>query len=655
MGSGGLPLTVRAGSTGPGRGWPGTGRLGDAADRGADGRSPPRARLSYRVGVVGHRPNRLPQKAEELAALADRLKEVLAAVAAAVAAVAASPAAHDYDAEPLALSVISPLAEGVDRMLARAGLDLGYELLCPMPRRRADYADDFVEGEALEADSLDNFNALLAEAGQRGLLTTFELDSSDPDDGDYAAAARIVLNQSDLLVAVWDGEPAQGAGSTVDTIREAIGFNVPVLCIGAHPPFAWRWLGDDDAPPPEGDLAASVASVVRAELLPPGNGQAAHARAYFAERWHRFNRAFVWKAFRNLVGESRVALAPFRVPPLDRLDGWPAVSDGVGVSDVGVGVMARFDARLRQHFGWADRLAERYADAHRSAVVVTSLFAALAVFLALLPVALGWGAADHGRERIVILCELAVMLVILANFGIGHRRRWHERWLEYRTLAEMVRQLRLLAPLGGARPLPRGAAHLAVYGEPTRSWMYWQLRAIARDARLPQAVIDRHHLDRHLATLGDVVAGQIVFHDKTAARAGHIRHRLHRATFVLVALTIACVFAHLFVLEMMDHETSHSVANWLVLVSAVAPALGAALANINNQGEFTRLAKRSQAMSVALAGFDREIANTREDLAREQPPGLAAVTALTDRLAAAMLHEVVDWRVIVVDLPMAPA
>lgn len=612
--------------------------------------SPPRARLSYRVGVVGHRPNRLPQQPEELAALAARLRDVLAAVADAVAAVAASPdVAAFYDNEPPSLSVISPLAEGVDRMLARAGLDLGYGLLCPMPRRRAAYAGDFVEGEALEADSLDAFNSLLAEAGQRDLLTTFELDNPDPGDSDYAAAARIVLNQSDLLVAVWDGEPAQGAGSTVDTIREAIGFNVPVLCVGAHPPFAWTWLGDDETPRPEGDLAASVGAVVRGELLPPGNGEAVHARGYFAERWHRFNRAFVWKTFRNLIGESKVALGSFRVPPLDQLDGWPAAS----------GALAAFDARLRRHFGWADRLAERYADAHRSAVVVTSLFAALAVFLALLPVALGWGAADHARERIVILCELAVMLVILANFGIGRRRRWHERWLEYRTLAEMIRQLRLLAPLGGARPLPRGAAHLAVYGEPTRSWMYWQLRAIARDARLPQAIVDRDHLGQHLATLADVVAGpgggQIGFHDKTAARAGRIRHRLHTATFLLVTLTIACVFAHLFVLETMDHETSHSVANWLVLVSAVAPALGAALANINNQGEFTRLAKRSQAMSVALAGFDRDIAKAREDLASDDPPGLAAVTALTDRLAAAMLHEVVDWRVIVVDLPMAPA
>ncbi len=44
--------------------------------------TPPRAPLSFRVGVVGHRPNRL--KGAELALLAERLHEVLDQVGSAV-------------------------------------------------------------------------------------------------------------------------------------------------------------------------------------------------------------------------------------------------------------------------------------------------------------------------------------------------------------------------------------------------------------------------------------------------------------------------------------------------------------------------------------------------------------------------------------------
>ena len=43
----------------------------------------------------------------------------------------------------------------------------------------------------------------------------------------------MVLNQSDLLIVVWDGQNRAGDGSTVDTAQEAIRFRVPVLWIDA--------------------------------------------------------------------------------------------------------------------------------------------------------------------------------------------------------------------------------------------------------------------------------------------------------------------------------------------------------------------------------------------------------------------------------------
>jgi hypothetical protein len=605
--------------------------------------TPLRARLSFRVGVVGDRPSQLP-KGAGATTLYQRLFSALSAVRDAVQAFAASEDAKFYASQKPLLTAISPLAEGIDRMFAGAALELGYRLLAPLPRQRAEFARDFAEGHSFD----DQEGA--GEESSVSLLTTFELDDADTGANAYAVSDRIVLNQCDMLIAIGDGAPGQGSGSAGDTVREAIGFNIPVLWIASAAPFAWRWLAAEDVPIPRGDLATSIATVVQAELSPLalGEAEAANARGYFAEEWQRFNRAFVWKSFRNIVGDGQFKLAPLRIKPIHQINSWPDA-----------GPLTAFDAGLRRHFAWADRLAERYADAHRSAVVVTSLFAAFAVLLALLPVALHWGPADHLKERLIILTELTVMLVVLGNFWMGRRRRWHERWLEYRTLAEMIRHLRLLAPLGGARPLPRGAAHLAVYGEPTRSWMYWHLRAIAREARLPQAVVDRSHLAAHMATLGEIVGGgnkgQIGFHASSGARSNRIRHRLHLATVGLVTITIFAVYTHLIVIELTPPEFSHAVSGWLVLLSAVAPAFGAAVANINNQGEFQRLAKRNEAMAEALASFRQEIAEQRLNLSTGHKPDLPAVTSITDRVAGAMLHEVVDWRVIVVDRPMAPA
>jgi hypothetical protein len=50
----------------------------------------------------------------------------------------------------------------------------------------------------------------------------------------YSVAGRIVLNQSDLLIAVWDGGKPAGGGGTVETLREAVHYHVPALWIDAQ-------------------------------------------------------------------------------------------------------------------------------------------------------------------------------------------------------------------------------------------------------------------------------------------------------------------------------------------------------------------------------------------------------------------------------------
>ena len=173
--------------------------------------SPPRARLAFRVGVVGHRPDRLPTDEDGLAALRERISTVLEAARQAVATFQAqSPDARFYAPEPPLMRAISPLADGSDRIFAEEAMGLGYGLCCPMPFHQEEYEKD------LTPESLTHFRALLEQARQGAGLTTFELDGERTEDGSggaYGAAGRVVLNQSDLLVVVWDGMEAHGAGA----------------------------------------------------------------------------------------------------------------------------------------------------------------------------------------------------------------------------------------------------------------------------------------------------------------------------------------------------------------------------------------------------------------------------------------------------------
>ena len=93
--------------------------------------SPPRPDLAFRVGIVGHRPNRLPKDAETLDALRRMLRAVLSAVKAAVQCHAALPPGQtQFSTAAPVLRAVSPLAEGTDRMFADAfELELAFDLI----------------------------------------------------------------------------------------------------------------------------------------------------------------------------------------------------------------------------------------------------------------------------------------------------------------------------------------------------------------------------------------------------------------------------------------------------------------------------------------------------------------------------------------------
>jgi hypothetical protein len=93
--------------------------------------TPPRPRPALRIGVTGHRLNRLLEPGVDLDALRAQVRTALSTVRAAV-----EQAASDYDqvyAGPPQLRLISPLAEGADQLVASEALELGYALHVPLP------------------------------------------------------------------------------------------------------------------------------------------------------------------------------------------------------------------------------------------------------------------------------------------------------------------------------------------------------------------------------------------------------------------------------------------------------------------------------------------------------------------------------------------
>lgn len=613
--------------------------------------SPPRAPLTLRVGVVGHRLNRLEQA--ELPLLGQRLHEVLDLIRTAVTEFQrASPAL--YAEAPATLQAVSSLAEGADRLFADQALALGYSLCCPLPCHQAEYEQDFQPPQSQQAGSVEEFRGLLERARHGAGLALYELDGDrSKAKGLYAAAARVLLIQADLLVVVWDGGPSAGTGGTVATLEYALGDSVPVVWVDARAPHAWQLLRETSdlatitrvipaepviEPPDPTGLSAAVRGILDLPPSVPGEQEgrpdpgATHRARYFKERRPRWHFAVAWQLFRQLHGTGRFRLPSLRVPVFEKAVAadWPPGPDVAGW----------VNSRLAPHYAWAGKLAGLYADAYRSTFLLGYTLSAVAVLLALLPMAVGAYVHVHGLETFSVVGELVVILTILLMVTLARRRDWHRRWLDYRLLAEMIRQLRFLLPLGAPWPFPRAPAHWESYGDMSRRWMAWHLRALTRAAGLPDAKVDQAYLRRCLAYLKQVLAGQLKFHQQNWRQSEQIEHSLHHLSLGLIVATLIGVTAHL--LPML-----HSAGPVLVFCCAVFPAFGAALAGINNHAEFARIAKRSRAMAnqieKALTAIDQ--------LEPAETITLAEVSALAQGAARLMVEEVLDWQVIFTDRP----
>lgn len=154
-----------------------------------------------RVGVSGHR---LLADPAAVAAEVDRVLDRL---------VAATPGAD--------LVAVSSLAEGADRIVAARVLAYGGRLEVVLPLAADDYASDFGA-----AASLQEFDELLDAATQ---VVVVPADETDPSrEAAYARAGTAMLRASDVLLALWDGQPARGRGGTAQVVAQARELGLPV-------------------------------------------------------------------------------------------------------------------------------------------------------------------------------------------------------------------------------------------------------------------------------------------------------------------------------------------------------------------------------------------------------------------------------------------
>lgn len=604
--------------------------------------TPPRPNLALAVGVVGHRPNRLADGAAEK--VSEDIEQILV-----FSAREAEEAQQRYCAfftgKPV-VSLVSALAEGADRLAARAlfhlkdvhptGAPVNYELDAPLPFAREEYARDFKTSTSAEEYNVfcDRARALLELPGDRSRLGL-----------SYEAAGLTVVSQADILLVVWDRKAAAGRGGTAEIVEAAARSNIPIISVDpfgkAEPTLHWAGLGDsvtrsgrfeDLLPLPW----TSTLPIVIDKLIRPPKGNSSrypthHAREvseqnllthYLDERKRSWNFRIGFPALLMLGGRKpNCADVKPEQPEILALKykSFVASIDSGGDAET-----------LAVAYGWADAVGSFFAQWFRGAFIANFLWAALAVGCAAISIVM------HDWKPLLVVIEFALICLILLNTFFGRRKNWHQRWVEGRELAERFRAALPLWALG-LRP-----ANLFSGEEP--SWTGWYARAVIRAQGMRAGKLDETGLRAATDMLVAVLNEQRNYHHNSAMRMIKVERCLHGIGFSCFVLTMlftgVFIVAHFGGPVYRGYQDSIIGADLGSLVAAFTvglPAFGSATYGIRLIGDFEGAALRSERTAQDIDSLIGEIITYKT-------PRLWNLRSWAGAAANVMLSDMSSWR-----------
>jgi hypothetical protein len=457
-----------------------------------------------------------------------------------------------------------------------------------------------------------------------------------------------MIEQSDLVIGIWDGVSRAYVGGTGHSITVALDHGVPVLWIDPAKPDGWRILRAPEALAAPHAVAAAgrdaeLAALVQAALHPPGDESAAMTR----EVWHdRSSR--IWTVYRRVEalfgGEPR----PLR-SLAQRYEAPDAIAGGSGApllaaagalpgGDAELG--ARIERELLRRYAWAEGVAARLADVYRGGMTANFLLGGLAVVIGIAYQPF----ASAAQKWAFAGAEFLLLVAILLITGLGNRGRWHGRWLAMRRVAEYLRHAPLLALLGVARApgrWPQGQGAL---------WPEFAARQAARAVGLPAAALSPAYLR---AVLGGVLAahvtGQRDYHRAKAARLTRVHHRLDRLSTGLFLLAVLSVASYLLVkggaaLHLLPAAWPEVLTKPTTFLGVALPTFGGAIAGIRYFGDFERFAAISAVAAAKLDGLAARI-----DLLMAAPDDhldYARVSELAHAMDDVVVGEIESWQAV---------
>ena len=553
------------------------------------------------IGVTGHRdlrPTDLPRLKDQVRAILSELRD-------------------HHRKTPLL--VLSPLAEGADRLVANIALEQGARLVVPLPLAREEYEKDFETQE-----SKNDFSDLLKQAWKCFELPLAQGNTSANTQGpgparnkQYALVGAYIARHSHILIALWDGEQAGREGGT--------GQIVDFKLNGIPAPFARARKPLDIV-----DNGPVYQIVTPRTVTPNPKGTPFNLEIRFPDGWkssESLEKSYgrILKQM-NTFNDDALRLTKTRALSLKtNRDFLIPEQESLHLSET---------ARLiLDQYAVADALALYFQKRRRYTLITLFLVAVLAV--------LSFEVYAHLLAHPFVLAIYPLSLASAVSlFFLAKRKEFQNKHLDYRALAEGLR-VQLFWDLAGLSD--EVADHYLRQHRTELEWIRNAIRGLnvlaepdcvsgnpANEEGSSAAMVD--------CVLKHWVEDQRTFFDR-ATRRDHSklarRETLAQALFGFgLALAALVVALHLFLPDF--GESSH----WrhlLIVVMGITPAIAAAIGGYAEKMAFSAQAKRYDWMKAL---FDRAANQLRLLVDRKDYSG---AQQLIFDLGKEALEEHGDW------------
>jgi hypothetical protein len=380
---------------------------------------------------------------------------------------------------PTPLLLLTPLAEGADRLVASVAIEFGAKLVVPLPLPRQEYEKDFAppgRSPDVNARSLAEFSELISREHTVRVIDLPQvpasagghhtLDEHTRRNLQYALVGAYVARQAQVLIALWDGHPPQEdkPGGTADIVafRRTGRFSALPDALVAHlaqVPEPFRVYDSPLDPPDTGavhhlvtprkdrDLPTVLRPFGEHLLAPAEYDHHAHARRrYFGQlarierQIHTFNHEALAARDQSATGiaESAQSLYPAADSLATSPD--PSVAQPPAHSHAPLGALSEPLARLRRAFALADTLAIQYQRRTYRALKWVLWLGFVAVLMFEMYAELYQGIGNSEGDRLLGLMKYVLFLGLADWVYVWVRAHdIQNRFQDYRALAEGLR------------------------------------------------------------------------------------------------------------------------------------------------------------------------------------------------------------------------